>query len=132
MQREAVHEWLRAYAAAWASRDAGAAAGLFTPDAIYRSSPFREPSVGTEGVRAYWERATRDQRNLSLRLGEPVIEGNRVAVEWWAIMDVGEGTTGTLPGCLVLLFANDGRCRELREYWHWEEKRMEPPPGWGE
>ena len=37
----------------------------------------------------------------------------------------------TLPGCLLLLFAADGRCRELREYWHLEPGRREPPPGWG-
>ncbi len=38
----------------------------------------------------------------------------------------------TLPGCLVLRFADDGRCEELREYWHVESGRRHPPAGWGE
>jgi hypothetical protein len=131
MTRDAISRWLEAYAAAWRGRDAEAAARLFTEEAVYRSSPFREPHVGTEGVRAYWTRATRDQRNLDLKLGAPVIEGSKVAVEWWAVMDLEGGSSGTLPGCLYLLFAPDGRCRELREYWHWQEGRVLPPPGWG-
>lgn len=84
MTRETVSRWLEAYAAAWRGRNPDGAASLFTEDAVYRSSPFREPHVGHDGVRAYWTRATRDQRNLDLRLGTPIVEGDRVAVEWWA------------------------------------------------
>jgi uncharacterized protein (TIGR02246 family) len=131
MTREAVSRWLEAYAVAWRERDPEAAARLFTEDAVYRSSPFREPHVGQDGVRAYWTRATRDQRNLDLRLGTPIVEGDRVAVEWWAIMDLEESPAGTLPGSLYLIFAGDGRCRELREYWHWKEGRVPSPEGWG-
>jgi hypothetical protein len=37
----------------------------------------------------------------------------------------------TLPGSLLLRFVADGRCEELREYWHVEDGRHDPPPGWG-
>jgi ketosteroid isomerase-like protein len=38
----------------------------------------------------------------------------------------------TLPGCLLLLFAEDGRCRELREYYNPVLGEAIPaPPGWG-
>ena len=124
--------WIEAYASAWRGRDPEAAVRLFTDDAVYRSSPFRDPSVGSQGVRAYWARATRDQRRLDLRFGKPIVEGDRAAVEWWAVMDVEGDASGTLPGELYLIFGPDGRCRELREYWHWEEGRRDPPPGWGE
>ncbi|HET9250846.1 MAG TPA: nuclear transport factor 2 family protein [Candidatus Eisenbacteria bacterium] len=145
-----VQEWLDAYGTAWRSRDAEAAAALFTEDSIYRSHPFRTPHRGQDGVRAYWTQATADQRGLDLRFGVPIAEGNRVAVEWWAVMRVVspegesagsgvEGTAGsriresigTLPGCLFLTFAPDGRCRELREYWHWKDQEITPPEGWG-
>ncbi|HKW50830.1 MAG TPA: nuclear transport factor 2 family protein, partial [Candidatus Eisenbacteria bacterium] len=89
------------------------------------------PNRGTNGVRAYWTKATGDQRELDLRLGTPIIEGSRVAVEWWAIMKLEGGTVGTLPGCLFLRFAPDGKCDELREYWHWKEERVAAPEGWG-
>ena len=42
-----------------------------------------------------------------------------------------EGSEITLPGCLLLRFAPGGRCEELREYWHVEEGRRDPPAGWG-
>jgi hypothetical protein len=37
-----------------------------------------------------------------------------------------------IEGILYLTFAPDGRCRELRETWHWIEGRHEPLSGWGE
>ena len=128
-----VEEWIDAYGKAWRDRDPEAASRLFTEDAVYRSSPFRTPHVGTDGVREYWTIATRDQRNLDLRFGTPIVEpgGRRVAVEWWAIMDLADGTFGTLPGGLYLIFAPDGRCRELREYWHFAPEHKTPPEGWG-
>lgn len=142
-----LQRWLDAYAEAWRNREPESAAALFTEDSIYRSHLFRAPHRGHAGVRAYWAKATEDQRGLDIRFGTPVVEGNRVAVEWWAVMKVvrptersdGEGgmarreslTVGTLPGCLFLAFAADGRCRELREYWHWKEEEVNPPDGWG-
>jgi hypothetical protein len=43
-----------------------------------------------------------------------------------------EGDEDTVPGCLLLRFAADGRCAALREYWHVEPGHREPHPGWGE
>ncbi|HXV33935.1 MAG TPA: nuclear transport factor 2 family protein [Gaiellaceae bacterium] len=124
-------EWIAAYGRAWVGRDPEAAAALFTEDAVYRSSPFRQPHAGSEGIRDYWARATSTQEELDLRFGEPVVEGSKVVVEWWAIMR-DEGAWITLPGCLLLRFAEGGRCEELREYWHVEDGRHEPPAGWGD
>jgi len=56
-----------------------------------------------------------------------------VAVEWWTtMMEDADGGPITLPGCLLLRFAPDGRCEELREYWHLEHGTHEAHPGWGE
>jgi ketosteroid isomerase-like protein len=76
----------RALRARLAEQDADAAAALFTDDGIYRAHPLREPHVGRDAIRAYWARVTSTQRELDLRLGEPVVAGNRAAVEWWATM----------------------------------------------
>jgi ketosteroid isomerase-like protein len=123
-------EWLEAYRRAWEQADVEAAVALFTDDAVYRSSPFREPSVGHDGIRAYWAGATATQEAVRVRIGEPIVAGDRVAAEWWATMR-DEGGEITLPGCLVLRFAADGRCEELREYWHVEPGRRDPPDDWG-
>jgi hypothetical protein len=45
---------------------------------------------------------------------------------------VDDGEEITLPGCLLIRFAEDGRCRTLREYWNVEQGRRGPHPGWGE
>jgi hypothetical protein len=96
---------------------------------VYRSHPFRPPHVGRDAIRAYWERATATQRDLNLRFGRPIVDGSHVAVEWWAEGGEDDGDF-TLPGCLVLRFDDDGLCEELREYWHLESSRIDPPQSW--
>ena len=125
-----VDEWLERYRSAWESADPDAAAALFTEDAVYRSSPFREPHVGHDGIREYWTRATGSQSDVTVKIGLPITEGNRTAVEWWTTMR-DETTEITLPGILFLRFAPDGRCEELREAWMVAEERLDPHPGWG-
>jgi ketosteroid isomerase-like protein len=126
-----VAEWLEGYRRAWEEGDADAAAALFTDDAVYRSSPFREPHVGTDGIRDYWIGATSRQSNCRVLIGRPIVEGNRVAVEWWTTYADAEAGERTLPGILFLRFAPDGRCEELRETWHREDGTHPPHPGWG-
>lgn len=124
-----VNGWLEGYRRAWEKADVDAAAALFTEDAVYRSSPFREPHVGTAGIREYWS-GTSKQSNRRVLMGRPIIEGDRVAVEWWATFTDEDGE-GTLPGILFLRFGPDGRCEELREAWNWESGTRPPHEGWG-
>ena len=124
-------DWIDCYRRAWEENDADLLVTLFSEDASYRSSPFREPNVGHDAIRAYWARAAGTQRNVEVRLGEPVVEGNLVAVEWWTTLEDAEDGMITLPGCLLLQFGPDGRCSDLREYWNVEEGRREPHEGWG-
>jgi hypothetical protein len=121
-------DWINGYRRAWEQNDAELLVSLFTEDASYRSSPFREPHVGHDGIRAYWARAAGTQQEVEVRMGEPVVDGNVVAVEWWATMD---DAVVTLPGCLLLQFGPDGRCFDLREYWNVEAGRRPPHDGWG-
>lgn len=125
-----VAEWVERYRRAWEAADAEAAAELFTEDATYRSGIAREPHVGRAAIGAYWREATASQSGISVRMGRPFVDGARVAVEWWATMNDGDQEV-TLPGCLLLRFGEDGRCRSLREYWQLEPGRLEPPPDWG-
>jgi uncharacterized protein (TIGR02246 family) len=123
-------DWVEDYATAWREADADTVAQLFTEDAVYRSSPLRPPTVGRKAIRAYWQEACSSQENMQLSFGRPIVEGNRVAVEWWATM-LDAGTPFTLPGALILRFSPGGRCQELREYWHSDNSRVDPPEGWG-
>jgi SnoaL-like domain len=124
-------EWIEGYRRAWAENDAEFLLTLFTEEASYRSSPFREPHVGHEAIRAYWSRAAGTQQHVDVRMGEPVVDGDVVALEWWATVEDAQDGELTLPGCLLLQFADDGRCFDLREYWHVEAGRRPPHEGWG-
>jgi SnoaL-like domain len=126
-----VHEWVEAYRVAWESRDADAAASLFTAEATYRSNIFEEPHVGRNGVADYWRSVTESQSDVLVRMGRPFVDGSRVAVEFWTTMRV-SGDEVTLPGCLLLDFDAEWNCRRLREYWHFVDGRIQPPSGWGE
>jgi nuclear transport factor 2 (NTF2) superfamily protein len=125
-----VEAWIEAYRQAWESRDPEAAAALFTADATYRDRIFDEPHHGPDGVAAYWGGVTAAQSEVRVRMGRPFVDGNRVAVEFWTNMKVA-GDEVTLPGCLLLEFDDDWKCRRLREYWHFEQGSFEPPAEWG-
>lgn len=124
-------EWVEGYRLAWVNRDPAAAAALFTPDATYRSNIFEEPYQGRDGVATYWKSVTDVQSDVGVRMGRPFVDGQRVAVEFWTTMKVNNEEV-TLPGCLLLDFAEGYQCRRLREYWHYVPGRKEPPAGWGE
>jgi ketosteroid isomerase-like protein len=79
-------QWIERYRRAWETADADEIVDLFTPDASYRSSVFREPYLGSDAIRRYWQRGAGSQRDVVVRMGRPVITAARVAVEWWTTM----------------------------------------------
>jgi SnoaL-like domain len=87
--------------------------------------------VGSDAICEYWQRGAGAKREIAARMGRPMTTQDRVAVAWrTTVIGPGEGEI-TLPGCLLLRFAPDGRCRDLREYWQVEPGRREPPGNWG-
>jgi nuclear transport factor 2 (NTF2) superfamily protein len=130
MDTRSVAGWAKAYARAWEEGDPDAAAGLFTPDAAYRSLIFEEPHIGGAAIRAYWQRVTSTQSKVRVRMGAPLVDGGRAAIEWWTAMTDEDQGPVTLPGCLLLEF-NGERCVRLNEYWHSEPGAAEPYEGWG-
>jgi ketosteroid isomerase-like protein len=124
-------DWLARYRRAWIERDADSASRLFTEDAIYREQAFEAPFVGRAAIRDYWARVTASQTQVELQYGKTIVDGRRLAVEWWANLQTTDGPL-TLAGEFLLLFAATGECRELREYWVLTQARVEPPPGWGQ
>ena len=130
VNRATIDKWIHEYLCCWREKDAAGVAELFTENAVYRASPFREPYIGKAAIGEYWKRATSQQVGIQLEAGLPVCEKNRACVEWWATWTTEDGPK-TLPGCLVLRFTMYGRCEELREYWHSEKSIRQPPAGWG-
>lgn len=130
MERTRLDAWLAGYRRAWQEADTPALLGLFTEDAGYRAHPLRPVHAGHDAIAAYWTRACAGTEDVRVRFGEPLTDGDRVAVEWWTTMRAG-GDPATLAGCLFLAFAGDGRCRDLRECWNLAEDVVDPPADWG-
>lgn len=121
--------WLDLLGEAWRNRDPKAAAELFTVDAVYHSHPFESPLLGRIEITDYWASATSNQSGIEVTFGNPLVDGDRVAVEWWSVMHE-SGRPTTDAGGLFLTFEN-GRCSELREYWNLTEGAVTVPEGWG-
>jgi ketosteroid isomerase-like protein len=125
-----VRTWLDGWSKGWAAADPEPIAALYAEGAVFRSHPFREPHVGPEGAREYARFAFEDEETVEFRFGEPVVEGDRAAVEYWAILR-SDGKDHTLFGVAVLRFGPDGLVVSQRDYWSMQEGRRGPPEGWG-
>ena len=125
----AAGRWAETWKHGWHTHDAAAIASVYADDAVYRSHPFREPVEG--GALAYAQRVFAEEGPLELvRFGEPIVAGDRAAVEWWAVVEE-NGTLVTLAGTTVVRFRPDGLVSEHVDYWVMQESRAEPFAGWG-
>jgi len=71
------------------------------------------------------------QESAECWFGEPIIDRDRAAVEYWAVLkETGDKVT-TIVGTSMLRFDSEGLCCEQRDTWVTEEGRHEPYEGWG-
>src|SRR2546430_5155403 len=103
--------WAEGYQRAWEANDPDAAAALYAPDCVFRSAPFREPEPPID----YTRRVFPEARAEGVRFGEPVEEGDRAAVEWWATLVTPAGEEQTLAGCSVLRVDGDELAAAARD-----------------
>lgn len=61
------------------------------------------------------------------RFGTPVVQGNRAAVDWWAVVTSRDGSVETLAGTSVLRFGPSDLVVEQRDAWASEPGRHELP-----
>jgi ketosteroid isomerase-like protein len=115
----ALEKWLAGYEHAWESRDAARAAELFTPNASYHEIPFEAPKAGQAGIREYWSSVTADQHDIDFKSQIVAVNGQTGVAHWSATFTTAStGARVELDGVFVLTFDLNGRCSELREWWH--------------
>jgi ketosteroid isomerase-like protein len=125
----AARRWRDTWEEAWPAKDVDAIVALYSDEVPYRSLVFREPDMGLAGVRRYLEENFGVEDEIECRFGEPVVGGDRAAVEWWASW-IEDGKELTLAGATFLRFDEDGLVVDHRDYWN-EVPRREPPfAGW--
>lgn len=128
VQRKAAVEFARAFGRAWERWDRRAWLDLFTDDVAYVVHPSEETVVGRPALGPYFEKEAAEQGEVSVTIGNPVVDGERVAAEFWVTSKTGEAT---IAGCFIAVLAPDGRCRLFREYWFQLEQTIDAYDGWG-
>jgi hypothetical protein len=127
----AARRWADTWRRAWPEKDADAIVALYADSASYRALAFREPDLGLTGVRSYLDRNFAVEQEIECWFGEPVVSGDRAAVEWWGRW-IEDGTPLTLAGATVLRFDDAGQVIDHRDYWNELERREPPYAGWAE
>ena len=122
----AARAWIEAWKAAWVVGDPDPLDAVYAEGASFRSEPFRD----LQRPRAYAEWAFGEQDEAECWFGEPIVDGDRAAVEYWGIVRF-EGADETIAGTAMLRFGQDGTVIEQRDTWNAKPGRFEPPPGWG-
>jgi hypothetical protein len=117
--RGAFKSWLDAYGKAWESRDAEAAAALYTENGAHRVTPFVEPMRGRKAIFEYWSNVARTEENV--KFGYEILVANReLNIARWSasFVIVPQGLKTKLDGIFVISLDEQGRCTSLREWWH--------------
>lgn len=125
----AARRWAETWLRAWPDRDVDAIVALYADAASYRALAFREPHLGLAGVRSYLDENFGAESEIECWFGEPLVSGDRAAVEWWGTW-VEEGQRLTLAGTTLLQFDDAGRVVDHRDYWNQVERREPPYAGW--
>jgi len=116
----ALEAWLTRYKNAWETKDAAAAAALFTDDALYFETPYAEPFRGRQAIADYWTRVTADQRDIEVTVQPLGVLASGIAVaRWRATFNlISTGAEVELDGVFLLEHADREHCAVLREWWH--------------
>lgn len=126
MEGTAFELWVRRYGEAWESRDASAAALLFTEAATYQWTPFDQPLQGREAIAHAWAEATSTQRDVRFTYRVLAVAGDQGVAHWRsAFIRRATGASVEIDGILVAELTNTGLCRRFREWWHVRETTTE-------
>lgn len=129
-RREDAVAFVEAYGRSWEGWDFSGFVDLFSEDVVYVAHATEETVVGREALAGYIRKEAEDQGKATVRLGRPVIEGDRVAAEFWVTRS-SEGQDWTTAGSFIAQLGPDGRCIVFREYWFDVEGHIDAYDGWG-
>jgi hypothetical protein len=124
----AARAWADAWERCWRALDAELLQPVYTPDAVHRSHPFREPGNPIEYAR--WALGE-EEGEPEVWVGDPIVAGDRAAIEWWAVV-IENGKLISLAGTSIIRFNEDGRAVEQNDYWGEGDGRTPPWKGWGQ
>ncbi len=124
----AAARWAAAWKRGWEALDPEPIVACYAADAVLSTEPFREPFRGIAGVRAYVTRVLGEEADPRVWMSEPIVDGDRAAVSWWASLQE-EGADTTLAGTSVLRFDASGLVVDQWDAWNLRPSRGAPSEG---
>src|SRR5690349_7834647 len=119
MTREAFAAWLQRYGRAWETRDARAAAELYTEDGTYQVTPFVEPMRGRAAILEYWTSVAQTEEDVRFEYEILTVTREQGIAPWRASFVIVPRRLQTeLDGIFVIALDGRGKCSQLREWWH--------------
>jgi SnoaL-like domain len=111
--REAAKRWRDTWERGWREHKSEAIVALYAEGAHFQSHPFRT----AQAPRDYIEPTLADEESAECEFGEPIVDGDRAAVEWSARTKLKNGGSERLAGVSLLRFDADGLVVEQRDFW---------------
>jgi hypothetical protein len=111
--REAARRWSETWARGWRAHEPAEIVALYAEGAYFRSHPFRSAQAPPE----YIEPTLAAEEWAECEFGEPIVDGDRAAVEWSAETRLRDGGAEKLAGVSLLRFDADGLVVEQRDFW---------------
>jgi hypothetical protein len=111
--RAAAERWRDVWDRGWREQETGEMLALYAKDATLQSHPFREPVAPAEYINPTFG----EEVSAECWFGEPLVDGDRAAVEWSAETKLKDGSGEKLAGVSLLRFDTDGLVVEQRDFW---------------
>jgi hypothetical protein len=118
----AIDGWLASYGQAWQARDPIAFSELFSADAAYCWTPFREPQRGRQAIASAVRAAFSGQRDIHFTYELLAGSAAPYVAHWTCeFTRITSGRRVAVDGIFVMRFDDQGQCKEFREWWHSDE-----------
>ena len=111
--RAAAERWRSTWERGWRFQQADRIVALYAENAFFRSHPFRAAQAPSD----YIEPTLAEEVSAECTFGEPIVDGDRAAVEWSAETELRDGSRERLAGVSLLRFDPDGLVVEQRDFW---------------
>jgi ketosteroid isomerase-like protein len=111
--RAPARRWAQTWQEAWPAHDIAALTALYAPEAHFQPHPFRPPLPVTR----YLDKVFADEMSAEASFAEPIVDGNRAAVQWKARTQLRSGNSEDLAGVSLLVFDAAGLVAEQRDFW---------------
>ena len=122
VSRKTVENILTVYENAWVNQDPDKILTIFTKDATYHERVLKEPYVGHEQIRKYWQsKVVEEQSSIKFKLLNFYIEGDVVVAEWDITFFNNRKNKKIHMKEVGIFEIVKNKIKSIREYWQAEE-----------